>query len=125
MTPIIATSLGAVLIEKHFTLNKKYRGPDHKSSIDEGEFLEVVNGINYVKQALGSFIKKSTKSEDKNKKIVRKSIYAYEPIKKGERFTHKNLITLRPDDGISSMFWESVIGKKAKKNFSKHELIKT
>ena len=124
LTPIIATSLGAVLIEKHFTLNKKYNGPDHKSSIDPHEFLEIVNGISFVNRALGNFIKKSTKSENKNKKIVRKSIYAAKDIKKGEKFNNNNLVSLRPDLGISAIFWEQMIGKKAKRNFNKLNLIK-
>ncbi len=125
LTPIIATSLGAILVEKHFTLNKNFKGPDHKSSIDVNEFISVVKGINFFHLAKGKFNKICTKSENINKKIVRKSIYAFKDIKKGEKFTYKNLITLRPDNGISSIYWEKVIGKKAKKNFSKLELIRT
>ena len=124
LTPIIAASLGAVLIEKHFTLNKKFKGPDHKSSINTNEFTEVINGIKFMKHAAGNEIKKCTISENKNKNLVRKSIYALKDIKKGEKFSEQNLVTLRPDKGISAMFWKKVIGKKAKKNFKKFTLIK-
>jgi len=125
LTPIIANNLGAIMIEKHFTLNKKYTGPDHKSSINEKEFTEMLNGIKFSNLALGSFKKECTNSEYKNKKIVRKSIYAIKNIKKGEKFSNKNLITLRPDIGVSAKLWEKIIGKKAKKNFRKLDLIKT
>ncbi len=124
MIPIIATSLGAKLIEKHFTLNKKFKGPDHKSSINEEEFARLISDIKLTKSALGDHKKKCTKSELKNKKIVRKSIYAFKNIKKNEKFSEKNLITMRPDIGISAIHWQEIIGKKANKNFKKLDLIK-
>ena len=124
LTPIVANTMGASIIEKHFTLNKKFKGPDHSSSIDENEFSEVIKGIKLSNIMMGSFKKECTKSEYKNKKIVRKSIYASKNIQKGEKFSDKNLITLRPDAGISANFWEKIIGKKAKNNFKKLDLIK-
>ena len=69
-------------------------------------------------------IKKLTKSEKKNLKFVRKSIYAKNNIKKGEIFNEKNLVTKRPDLGISSIYWNKIIGKRAIKNFTKDEIIK-
>lgn len=124
LTPIIATNLGATLVEKHFTLNKNFKGPDHKASIDSKEFLEVINGIKFSQKTLGKKEKKCTASEKKNKRVVRKSIYAFKDIKKGEIFNEKNLITLRPDNGVSASEWENVIGKKSKFYFKKNQKIK-
>ena len=124
LTPIIAISMGAVLIEKHFTLNKNFKGPDHSSSINTREFSQVIKGIDFVHTAMGKFEKKCTSSELKNKRLVRKSIYALKNIKKGELFTERNLISLRPDHGISASKWKNLIGKKSKFNFHKNQKIR-
>ena len=123
ITPVIATTLGAEIIEKHFTVNKNYPGPDHKSSVNVSEFTEIVKSVRFTNLALGNFEKKCTKSEKKNKKLVRKSIYALDDIKKGEIFTEKNIITLRPERGIKANQWNRVLGKKSKKNIKKFDLI--
>ena len=120
---MIATTLGAEIIEKHFTLNKNYPGPDHKSSVNVSEFTDIVKSVRFTNLALGNFEKKCTKSEKKNKKLVRKSIYALDDIKKGEIFTEKNIITLRPERGIKANQWNRVLGKKSKKNIKKFDLI--
>ena len=124
LVPIIANNLGAILIEKHFTLNKDFKGPDHKSSITPKEFAKVVEDIKLANICLGEYKKKCTFSEKKNKNLVRKSIYAFKDIKKGEIFTENNLITLRPDTGISADNWDNIIGKKSKFNFYKNQKIK-
>ena len=116
--------MGASIIEKHFTLNKKLKGPDHSSSIDEEEFNQLIKNIKLSNIMMGTSKKECTKSELKNKIIVRKSIYASENIQKGERFSEKNLISLRPDKGVSAIFWQKIIGKKAKKSFKKLDLVK-
>ncbi len=120
---IAAAALGAEIIEKHLTLDKNMKGPDHKASLEPEEFREMVSQIRNVKLALGDGIKRLTSSEKKNKKLVRKSIVALRSIKKGEILTDKNLTTKRPEDGISPLNWDQVIGKKANKNFDKDELI--
>lgn len=124
IVPAIAVSKGAQMIEKHFTLNRKLEGPDHKSSILPTEFNELIFNINHTVKALGSSKKKPTKSELKNIKIIRKSIYAYKNIKKGEFFTKNNIIALRPDKGISAINWKKIIGKKSKYNFKQNQLIR-
>jgi len=122
--PIAATALGASLIEKHFTLNRKLKGPDQQVSLTPKEFKEMVSKIRNIEKSLGSTNKKVTKSEYKNIKYVRKSIVANQDIKKGELFTYNKLIIKRPGTGISPMYWHKLLGKKAKRNFKKNELIK-
>ena len=111
--------MGAKIIEKHFTLDKKSIGPDHKASLNEKELKELVKSIRNVELALGDEKKSLSKSEKKNIKIVRKSIVAKKKILKGEYFTVNNLTTKRPGTGKSPNLWDKIIGKKAKKALPK------
>ena len=120
--PIAAVALGAT-VEKHLTLNREMEGPDHKASIEPNEFKNIVNAIRNIEIALGDGYKKVTKSELKNKILVRKSIYAKKLITKGERFTIDNICLKRPGSGLSPSFWEEILEQKAKKNFNKKEKI--
>lgn len=122
--PIAAVSLGATVIEKHFTLDKNMTGPDQKSSIEFNEFKIMVDSIRNIEKALGKESKIITNSEKHNIKLVRKSIVAKFNIKKGQIFTNLNLDTKRPALGISPKLWKKILGKKAKKNFKKNEFIK-
>jgi N,N'-diacetyllegionaminate synthase len=121
--PVAAVALGAEVIEKHFTLDRKMEGPDHKASLEPKELEAMVMGIRNVEIALGNGSKKPSPSEIKNRAIARKSIVASREIKKGGVFTERNITSKRPGTGISPMKWHSVIGKKAKRNFKADELI--
>lgn len=121
--PIAAVTLGAVVIEKHFTLDKTLPGPDHKASLEPKELTKMVKMIRNIEQALGDGIKKPTESEKKNISIARKSITAKSNIKKGEIFTEENLTVKRPGNGISPMRWSDILGRKAKRDFEEDELI--
>ena len=121
---LAAAALGARILEKHITLNKKLPGPDHKASANPKDFKKMVEGVRKITVALGDGIKKVSLSEKKNLKIARTSIVAFKKIKKGEVFTNKNLTIKRPGTGISPMKFYKVIGKIAKKKFSEDELIK-
>ena len=121
---LAAVALGAKVIEKHITLSKKLKGPDHRASLDPKEFKFMVQGIRIVEKSLGSKIKKVTKSEKKNIYIVRKSIVASTKIKKNEKFSNFNITCKRPGTGISPLFLKKLIGKKSIKNFNKNELIR-
>ena len=116
-TGIAAAALGAKVIEKHITLNIKMSGPDHRASMEPKKFYEYVDSLRKTTTLLGSFLKKPTKAELKNMKLIRKSIVAMKNIKKGEIFSEKNIICKRPEGGISPMLWNNVLGKKSKKNF--------
>tara|TARA_B110000008_G_scaffold81897_1_gene83720 strand:+ start:5171 stop:6175 length:1005 start_codon:yes stop_codon:yes gene_type:complete len=118
-----AVAMGATIIEKHFTLDKNMEGPDHKASLEPNELKSMVKAIRNIEKAIGDGNKKLTESEKPNIDLVRKSIFTSKEIKKGEIFSEDNLITKRPGKGISPMKWESIIGKVAKRNYKKDELL--
>jgi N,N'-diacetyllegionaminate synthase len=120
---IAAVALGACCIEKHFTLDKMMEGPDHKASLEPDELKNMVNAIRNIELALGSSVKKPSKSEQVNIQVVRKSIVARTSIKKGEVFNNTNLIVKRPGNGIDPMRWDEVIGTIAQKDYREDELI--
>ncbi|WP_169763633.1 N-acetylneuraminate synthase [Campylobacter mucosalis] len=121
--PVAAVTLGAVVIEKHFTLDKNMQGPDHKASLEPDELKAMVSAIRNIEIALGDGIKRTSPSEQKNKTIARKSIVAARDIKKGEIFSEQNLAIKRPGNGISPMHWDKIIGQKAQKDYEQDELI--
>lgn len=121
--PIAAVALGATVIEKHFTLDKTFDGPDHIASLEPEELIAMVKAIRNIEKALGSSIKTASESESKNMQIARKSIVAAKNISKGEIFSEENMTTKRPGNGISPMEWDNVIGKKSRRNFTEDELI--
>lgn len=118
-----AVALGARVIEKHLTLDRSMKGPDHAASLSPAEFTELVDGIRRVELALGSAVKKPTAAELKNR-VARKSLVAARAIRKGERFTLENLAAKRPGFGLSPMRWDAVIGRRAKKDFAPDELVR-
>lgn len=121
--PIAAVSMGAEVIEKHFTLDKTMEGPDHKASLEPNELHTMVKAIRNIEKAMGNGVKSASDSEKKNISIARKSIVANCKISKGEIFTEKNITTKRPGKGISPMRWEEVLGKTALKDFITDDLI--
>ncbi|WP_326984852.1 N-acetylneuraminate synthase [Chryseobacterium sp. MYb264] len=122
--PIAAVALGALVIEKHFTLDNTLDGPDHAASLEPGELKAMVEAIRNIEKAIsGDGIKKPSPSEMKNIEIARKSIVASKFIKKGEIFTEENLAIKRPGSGISPMEWDRVIGRKALIDYSTDDLI--
>ena len=121
--PIAAAAMGAVVIEKHSTLDKNMPGPDHKASLEPDELKQMIQSVRNIEKALGSSEKKPSTSEIKNIDIARKSIVAKKAIKKGEELTEDNLDIKRPGNGISPMYWYDLLGTKAVKDFSEDELI--
>jgi len=120
---IAAVALGARMIEKHMTLDRTLPGPDHKASLEPEAFKAMVLAIRSVEQALGSAVKCPSKSEIKNRQIVRRSLVATTNIKAGEIFSVENMAAKRPGNGISPMRWDEVIGRRAPRDFDKDELI--
>lgn len=121
--PIAAVAMGAVVIEKHFTIDRYMEGPDHKASLEPRDFSEMVKAIRNVEAALGSSVKKPTESEMMNRYVARKSIIAARKIRRGEVLTEENLTTKRPGNGISPMKWHEVLGREAIRDFDEDELI--
>ena len=93
--PIVAVALGANVVEKHFTLDKNMKGPDHKASLEPKELKTMVEAIRNIKKALGDGVKKPSPSELKNKLIARKSIVAAKSIKASEIFKKENFLIFR------------------------------
>ena len=124
ITPSIAVTLGCKVVEKHFTLSKKLNGPDHRASLEPRELRKMISLIRDTEKMLGLNDKIITKSEQKTKLLVRKSLVAKNDIKKGEIFTKKNITTKRPGSGISPFKINKFLGKKSPKNFKKDQLIK-
>ena len=121
--PTAAVAMGAICIEKHFTLDCTMEGPDHKASLEPYELNAMVKAIRNIELALGSSVKKPSKSESPNIQISRKSIVAKSNIKKGETFTENNLTIKRPGNGINPMRWDEIIGKISIRSYSKDDLI--
>jgi N,N'-diacetyllegionaminate synthase len=114
--PIAAVALGAIVIEKHFTLDRTLPGPDHAASLEPHELASMVMSIRNIEKALGSAIKEPSLSEKKNIIIARKSIHLSRSLEKGDLIKATDLIMLRPGDGISPMQLEKIIGKKVAKD---------
>ena len=121
--PIAAVALGATIIEKHFTLDRTFPGPDHKASLEPAELELMISSIRNIEQALGDGIKKPSLSEKKNILVARKSIVASRIIEKDELFSYDNLATKRPGTGVSPMKWNDIIGTAATRYYSKDEKI--
>ena len=121
--PVAAVALGALVIEKHFTLDKKMEGPDHKASLNPQELKQMITAIRHIEKALGSKHKLVTESESKNKINARKSVVAARDIKAGESFSEENITVKRPGNGISPMHWDTVLGKIANRDFYADEAI--
>lgn len=121
--PIAAAAMGACVIEKHFTLDKTLPGPDHRASLDPSELAAMVKAVRKVEAALGSGEKVVAEAERGNIEVARKSIVAFRDIKAGEILTEGNITVKRPGNGVSPMLWDSVLGTKAVRNFTKDELI--
>ena len=122
--PIAAVAMGAEIIEKHFTLDRSMDGPDHKASLEPTELKQMVLSIRNIEKALGDGIKRPNKSEEANAKVVQKSILAKRPIRMGELLSEDNLTTKRAGSGISSVYWDLVIGTYAHFDYNVDEPIR-
>lgn len=120
---VAAVALGATVIEKHFTMNRNFEGPDHAASLEPEELTNLVRMIRNVEQCLGVSEKKASPSEAPNKAIARRSIVAAAPIRKGEAFSENNLTAKRPGTGLSPMHWDTVLGKTAKRDYLADDMI--
>ncbi len=121
---LAAVALGATVIEKHFTLDRKQAGPDHRSSIEPPELRRLVASIRHIELCLGDGRKAPQACELPTRVLVRKSIVAARRIEAGEVFTEENLATKRPGTGLSPMVWPDVLGRRAGQPFAKDEEIR-
>lgn len=121
--PVAAVALGAVVIEKHFTLDRTLPGPDHQASLEPAELKAMVEAIRNIERAMGDGVKQPSPSEAKNIPIARRSIVAVSVIRAGEVFSESNLTVKRPGTGLSPMRWDEVLGREARRDFAPDELI--
>jgi len=120
---VTAVSLGAVLIERHITLDKKMKGLDHSSSLEPDDFKQMVRLIRLAEQAKGQPIKKMTRAEVLQREIVAKSLICSSDIKLGEVFSEKNIEVKGPERGLSAQYYFDIIGKKSKREIKKGEYL--
>lgn len=120
---IAAVALGATVIEKHLTLDRRMPGPDHKASLEPPELAAMVAAIRNLEQALGDGVKRPSASEARNMAVARKSLVAARPISKGQPFSTDNVTTKRPGTGLSPMRFDEVIGRTAPRDFAADEMI--
>lgn len=118
-----AVAMGATVIEKHFTMDRRMPGPDHLASLEPHELEAMVRAIRNIEIALGDGIKALTASEYRNVSVMRKSLVASRSIKAGELFSGENMTAKRPGTGISPMRWDEVLGRTAIRDFAVDELL--
>ena len=116
--PIVATALGAKIIEKHFIIDRTIGGPDASFSMNEEEFTKMVKAIREAENAIGKVDYKLTEKQKKGRNFSR-SLYVVEDIKKGEIITDKNVRSIRPGFGLNPKFLPELLGKKFNQNIQK------
>lgn len=115
---LAAVSLGANIIEKHFTLSRKIKTPDYFFSMEPGELKTLVENIRVVEKAMGE-IHYGLTPEEKKSRIFRRSLFVVKDVKKGEIFTDQNIRSIRPSAGLAPKYLKKILGKKAKRNLKK------
>ena len=121
--PIAAVSIGAKVIEKHFTLDRRMKGPDHNFALEPNELKEMVRNIRDIDRAIGTGEKKVSREEFEMYEKGRRSIIALKKIPKGKKITKDMLIIKRPGYGIKPKYYEKIIGKTAKKDIEEDQWI--
>ena len=118
---IAAVAQGAVMIEKHLTLDRTLPGPDHAASLEPGEFRDLVAAIRAVELSIGNGIKEPTAAESANRTVARKSLVTTCPVSKGQKFTAENIAVKRPGSGRAPMQYWSTIGMVANRDYGAGE----
>ncbi len=119
--PVSAVARGAIIIEKHFTLDCNMEGPDHLASTEPEEFKKMVDSIRNIEKALGTGIKQPTEAEKDISKVVLKRIVAKQMIHEGETITEKSICVKRNEKGLPASAWDIIIGTKARRTFDADE----
>jgi sialic acid synthase SpsE len=120
---VAAVALGAVVIEKHLTLDRNLPGPDHRASLEPDEFRQLVTAVRQVEAALGDGTKAPARGELVNAPVARRSLVAARDIRRGEIFTSENVAVKRPGTGASPMRYWEWLGKVAERDYKKDQLL--
>ena len=123
INPVVATSLGVNLYEKHFTISKKLKGPDHRMSLSPKELKRTVNLIRQTEIILGNDNKRVLNSEKENRKKLRKSIVTVFNLKKNQKILFKHLTAKRPGYGIPPTDFKKIIGKRTTVNIKANKIL--
>ena len=121
---IAAVALGAVAVEKHFTVDRSLPGPDHKASLEPRELAELVRQIRIVEGALGDGVKRPNQSELSVRDVVRRSACLRRPVRAGVQITSEDLIFLRPGTGIAPSNADKILGMKAARDLKPNVLLR-
>jgi N-acetylneuraminate synthase len=116
--PITAVTLGACIIEKHFTLSRQAGGPDSAFSLEPDEFRAMVEAVRVAEKALGDVSYSLTKSEASSR-VFRRSLFIVGDIRKGEIFTEENVRSIRPGHGLPPKFISQILGRQAVKDIKR------
>jgi len=120
---LMAVSMGAKVIEKHFTLDRNLPGPDHFASVEPEELSQLVTAVRNIENAFGTGAKILTQNEKENIFFMRRSLHAARDIKKGKGITMADLKIVRPNDGLPTIYMDMVIGRRAKDDISENQPI--
>ena len=116
--PIVATALGATVIEKHFILDKSIGGPDAHFSLDEKEFAEMVKAIRIAEKMMGKIDYEMSEKKKKSRQFSR-SLFIVKDVKSGDKISNENVRSIRPGFGMHPRHLSEIIGKKFKQDFEK------
>jgi len=112
--PTIAVAMGATIVEKHFILDKSFGGPDSSFSMEPSEFKKMVEKIRQVEMVIGKVDYTLSEKRKKSREFSR-SLFVVKDIEEGETFTHENIRSIRPSNGLAPKYLPEIIGKKALK----------
>ena len=118
VVPVAAVTLGACIVEKHFTMDRSEPGPDNAFSLEPQEFKGMVDAVRIAEKALGKVVYGTTKKEQASK-VFRRSLFVVEDVRAGEVLTNKNVRSIRPGNGLPPKEINNVLGKKAAKDITR------
>jgi sialic acid synthase SpsE len=121
--PAVAASHGAVAVEKHFTLDRDMKGPDHLASLEPAELSKMVNKIRDVESAMGSASQATVDQEEKNATLMRRSLHSRRPLSPGETIDREDIKIVRPSNGIDPWSIDDVVGSELKEGIDSDEAI--
>jgi N-acetylneuraminate synthase len=116
--PVAAVALGACIVEKHFTLSRSTPGPDSAFSLEPAEFRTMVDAVRAAEQALGEARYGPDPSEEKSR-VFRRSLFVVEDVRAGERFTDRNVRSIRPGYGLAPKHWRDVLSRTAARDITR------
>jgi N,N'-diacetyllegionaminate synthase len=120
---VLAASMGACVIEKHFTLDRELKRVDYQVSLEPHELQKMIEQIKLIPILKGESFKKTYPNEEKWRKNARKSITASRNIKKGETLNYDNMKIIRPGTGIHPKYMKFIIGKTVKRDLNENQII--